>query len=333
VAEPLSPNLSDVRQETVAGGCIQYSDYSLDDSDPFAGGVAYVEGEFVPAADARISMFDAGVGHSDLTYTVASVWHGNIFRLSDHLDRLFDGAAKMRIESPMTKDEIAAILKQCVAKSGLRESYVCVILSRGFGARRGEKDLRKLTSQIYAYAIPYLWVFPPSEQIYGISAVVARDTKRAPANTIDPSIKNFQWGDLVKASFEASDRGARTAILLDSDGFVAEGPGFNVLVIKDGVLHTPHRNALPGITRKTVLEIAEQMGLPTRVGDVSTDLLYGADEIIAATTAGGVTPVTSLDGKPIGNGETGPWTAKLRDEFWTLMDRPSNLIEPIAYGS
>jgi branched-chain amino acid aminotransferase len=333
VAELLSPNLSDVRQETVAGGCIQYSDYSLDDGDPFAGGVAYVEGEFVPAADARISMFDAGVGHSDLTYTVASVWHGNIFRLSDHLDRLFDGAAKMRIESPMTKDEIAAMLKECVAKSGLRESYVCVILSRGFGARRGEKDLSKLTSQIYAYAVPYLWVFPPSEQIYGISAVVARDTKRAPANTIDPSVKNFQWGDLVKASFEASDRGARTAFLLDSDGFVAEGPGFNVLVIKDGVLHTPHRNALPGITRKTVLELAEQMGLPTRVGDVSTEMLYGADEIIASTTAGGVTPVTSLDGKPIGNGETGPWTAKLRDEFWALMDRPSDLIEPITYAS
>ena len=89
----------------------------------------------------------------------------------------------------------------------------------------------------------------------------------------------------MKASFEASDRGARTAILLDSDGFVAEGPGFNVLVVKDGALHTPQRNALPGITRKTVLEIAERMGLPTRIGDVSTDMLYGADEIIAATTA------------------------------------------------
>ena len=153
----------------------------------------------------------------------------------------------------MPKAEIAAHLEDLPLPSRVpREShYGASSFRRVFRARRGEKiAASKLTSQIYAYAIPYLWVFGPSEQIYGISAVVARDTKRAPANTIDPSVKNFQWGDLVKASFEASDRGARTAILLDSDGFVAEGPGFNVLVVKDGVLHTPQRNALPGITRR-----------------------------------------------------------------------------------
>lgn len=332
MGEPLSPTLSDIRQETIPGACIQYSDYTLEADNAFSGGCAFVEGEFVPASEARISLFDSGFGHSDLTYTVAAVWHGNIFRLDDHLDRLLDGAAKMRMPSPMSKAELAAMLKECVSRSGLRESYVCVILSRGFGARRGEKDLNRLNSQVYAYAIPYLWVFPPDQQITGISAVVARETKRSASNSVDPTIKNFQWGDLVKASFEAGDRAATTAILLDSDGFVAEGPGFNVLVVKEGEIHTPGRNALPGITRKSVLELADAMGLRTHVGDVSAELLRSADEIMAATTAGGVTPITALDGVPIGDGHVGPWTAKIRDEYWALMDRPSPLVEPIAYN-
>ena len=176
-------------------------------------------------------------------------------------------------------------------------------------------------------------MFPPSEQIYGISAVVARDTKRAPANTIDPSIKNFQWGDLVKASFEASDRGARTAILLDSDGFVARGQGSTCSSSRTGSFTPRSEMRCPASPARRCWKSPNRWACPPGSGDVSTDMLYGADEIIAATTAGGVTPVTSLDGKPIGNGETGPWTTKLRDEFWALMDRPSDLIEPIAYAS
>lgn len=331
MGEPLSPTLGDIFQDTVPGAAIQYSSYELNDSDPFAGGCAYVEGEYVPVADARISMFDAGVGHSDITYTVASVWHGNVFRLGEHIDRLLDGARQMRITSPMTREELIEVAKECIARSGLRESFLCVMISRGLAARRGEKDLAKLTPQVYAYAIPYLWVFPPELQINGITAVVARNTRRASAGSIDPGVKNFQWGDLVKASFEAGDRGANTAFLLDNDGFLAEGPGFNVIVIKDGKLVTPSRNALPGITRKSALEIAESFGIETNVSDVSTELLYSADEVFAATTAGGITPVIELDGVAIGDGTVGPLTAKIRDRFWALMDEPSELIEAISY--
>lgn len=330
MSAPLNQHISNVREATVEGSCIQYSTYDLSDS-PFAGGCAYVEGKFVPASEARISLFDAGVGHSDLTYSVASVWHGNIFRLDDYLDRLFEGAKKLRIESPMTKKAMGDMLKECVAKSELREAYACVILTRGYGPRPGEKDLNALTSQVYAYSIPYLWVFTPYEQMFGISAIVARDTKRSSRNTIDPSVKNYQWGDLVKANIEAGDRGVRTAVLLDSDGFVAEGPGFNVVVIKDGVVSSPSRNVLPGITRKSVLELAAKMGLETRLGDVTTEELFDADEVFAATTAGGLTPVLSIDDRPIGDGQVGALTAKLRDDYWALMDGPNEFVEAIRY--
>jgi branched-chain amino acid aminotransferase len=320
-----------IREDTPAGSVIQYSDYELDTSSALAGGVAWIEGEYVPASDARISIFDTGFGHSDLTYTVAHVWHGNVFRLGDHLDRLLGGARKLRLESPLSKDELADIAKRCVALSQLRESYLNLTLTRGYGKRKGEKDLGKLTSQVYVYAIPYLWAFPPHEQIFGTTAIVPRHVRRAGRNTVDPTIKNYQWGDLTAASFEAKDRGARTAILLDADGCVAEGPGFNVVLVKDGRLASPSRNALPGITRRTVFEIAESMGVEAVLRDVTSQELYDADELIAVTTAGGVTPITSLDGEALGDARPGPLTVALRDRFWALMDEPSALIETIEY--
>ena len=125
-----------IREETPPGSVIQYSDYELDTSSRFAGGVAWIEGDYVPASEARISIFDTGFGHSDLTYTVAHVWHGNIFRLSDHVDRLLGGARKLRLESPLSKAELEEIAKRCVSLSQLRESYVNLTITRGFGGAR-----------------------------------------------------------------------------------------------------------------------------------------------------------------------------------------------------
>ena len=320
-----------IREDTPPGSVIQYSDYELDTSSPYAGGVAWIEGEYLPAEDARISIFDTGFGHSDLTYTVAHVWHGNIFRLGDHLDRLLDGARKLRLDAGMTKEELADITKRCVSMSQLRESFVNLTVTRGYGKKKGEKDLSKLTHQVYIYAIPYLWAFPPSEQIFGTTAIVPRHVRRAGRNTVDPTIKNYQWGDLTAASFEAKDRGARTAILMDSDNCVAEGPGFNVVLVKDGRLASPSRNALPGITRRTVFEIADSLGIEATLRDVTSREFYEADELIAVTTAGGVTPITSLDHERLGDGGPGPITVALRDRFWSLMDEPSELVEVIEY--
>jgi branched-chain amino acid aminotransferase len=320
-----------IREETPPGSVIQYSDYELDTSSPFAGGVAWIEGEYMPAGEAKISIFDTGFGHSDLTYTVAHVWHGNIFRLGDHLDRLLDGASKLRLDVGMSCDELADITRKCVSMSQLRESFVNLTVTRGYGKRKGEKDLSKLTHQVYVYAIPYLWAFPPAEQIFGTTAIVPRHVRRAGRNTVDPTIKNYQWGDLTAASFEAKDRGARTAILLDSDSCVAEGPGFNVVVVKDGKLASPSRNALPGITRKTVFELADAMGVEATLRYVTSHELYEADELMAVTTAGGVTPINTLDEEKIGRGEPGPVTVAIRDRFWALMDEPGPLIEAIDY--
>lgn len=325
----LDPDLA--REDTPRGSVISYSDYELDTTSPFCGGTAWIENEFVPASEARISIFDTGFGHSDLTYTVVQVWHGNIFRLEDHLDRLLEGARKLRLDVGHSKSELAEVVLRCVAMSQLRESFVNVTITRGFGRRPGEKDLRKLTAQTYVYAIPYRWVFTPEEQIFGASAIVPLHVRRAGRNTVDPTIKNYQWGDLTAASFEAKDRGARTAILLDSDNCVAEGPGFNVILVKDGELISPSRNALPGITRKTVFEIAESMGIRASLQDIPSHQLYEADELMAVTTAGGVTPIVSLDGVAPNGGKPGRLTTAIRDRYWALMDEPSQLIQAVRY--
>lgn len=130
--------------------------------------------------------------------------------------------------------------------------------------------------------------------------------------TDDPTITNYHWGDLTAARFEAKDRGARTAILLDSDGCVAEGPGFNVIVVKDGSWRHPLADALPGITRRTVFEIAAAMNVEAEPRDVTGQELCAADELIAVTTAGGVTPIVSLDREPVGDGTPGSLTVALR---------------------
>ena len=189
--------------------------------------------------------------------------------------------------------------------SQLRESFVNLTVTRGYGKKKGEKDLSKLTHQVYIYAIPYLWAFPPAEQIFGTTAIVPRHVRRAGRNTVDPTIKNYQWGDLTAASFEAKDRGARTAILLDSDNCVAEGPGFNV-VRRQG------RQAGVAVAKRVArhhpqdrLRARRPMGIEATLRDVTSHELYDADELMAVTTAGGVTPINSLDGEPIGNGEPG----------------------------
>lgn len=323
--------LEDVQTETVPGAAIQYSEYEFTAGNRFAGGVAWVEGEYHPVREARISLLDMGFIHSDVTYTVAHVWHGKFFRLSDHIDRFLAGAERMRLSVPKTKAQIMEIMKTCVAKSELRESFVNVCVTRGYGKDPGKKEFLELEPQLYVYAVPYLWVFDALKQINGVSAIVAHSVRRSSANVMDPWIKNYQWGDLTRASFEAKDRGADTAFLLDTDGYVAEGPGFNVLLVKDNEIYTASRNVLPGITRRSALEIAESFGLKTHLQDVPLQMLYEADEVFTTTTAGGVTPVVTLDGKPVGSGKPGAWTSKIRDRYWELIDEQSDLLDPIAY--
>ncbi len=288
---------------------------------PFVQGIAYTGGKIVPLVEATIPMLDQGFLHSDLTYDVPAIWDGRFFRLDDHLDRLWRSLEKIRINSPLSKDEIKATLVDMAVRSGIRDAYVMIIVTRGLRFVRElavAGELGTAVGNVYLYVMPYVWVMPLDVQKTGGSAVVTRTVRRIPPGAIDPTVKNFQWGDFIKGLFEAADRNSRYPFLPDGDGNLTEGSGFNIVVVQDGRLRTPARGVLEGITRRTVLEIAEANGWPAAIEDVPVDDLYRAQEIFMATTAGGIMPITELDGRPVGDGTVGPITQKVWADYWAL---------------
>lgn len=297
---------------------------------PFADGAAYVDGEFTPVAEARIPLLDTGFLRSDTTYDVAHVWKGRFFRLDDHLDRFLAGAAKLRFELPLGKAEIAAMLHRLVALSGLTEAYVNVTASRGT-LPKGTRSPLGCRNRIYAFAVPFSWIARPEEHDRGISMIVAAP-ERIPMGSFDQTIKNFMWGDFTASMIEADDRKARVSMLLDRDGNVTEGPGFNVFAVKGGRLMTPDTGVLHGITRRTAIELAQGLNIETRVAPVGLDLLRSADEIFITSTAGGIIPVTVLDTAQVGDGNPGPVTMRLRELYWQAHQDPRYAV-PVDYDS
>ncbi|KAJ0330331.1 hypothetical protein COL5a_003393 [Colletotrichum fioriniae] len=284
----------------------------------FARGIAWVQGQLVPLHEARIPLLDQGFMHSDLTYDVPSVWDGRFFRLDDHLDRLEVSCQKMRLKIPMPRDEVKRTLIDMVAKSGIRDAFVELIVTRGLTGVRGSRPEELLNNSLYMFVQPYVWVMEPSIQYDGGSSIVARSVRRVPPGAIDPTIKNLQWGDLVRGLFEAHDRGATYPFLTDGDANLTEGSGFNVIIVKDNTLYTPDRGVLQGITRKSVIDAAKRLGYVIRVETVPIEAVYSADEILMSTTAGGIMPITTLDGKPVNDGKVGDITRAIWDEYWAM---------------
>jgi branched-chain amino acid aminotransferase len=282
---------------------------------PFAAGAAYIDGHYMPIAQAAIPITDWGYRRSDVTYDVVGVWEGNFFRLDDHIHRFRASMRKFRFEPREGDEEIKAILNRCVALSGLKNAYVAMDCLRGRPAPGMPYHPAHARNYIAAFAIPWVWVMSLEIQKRGGHLIIA-ETLRIPAESVDPTAKNFHWADLTRGQFEALDRGADFALLLDSDGNVTEGPGFNVFMVTDGVVVTPDAGVLEGITRKSVIEICADLGIPARVGKVSANEAREADEIFLATTAGGVMPASRIDGRIMGNDRPGPISTKIKDAFW-----------------
>lgn len=286
---------------------------------PLAEGVAWIEGALVPLKEARIPLRDEGFMHSDLTYDVPSVWDGRFFRLDDHLDRLEASCAKMRLRLPIPRAQVKAALVDMVARSGIRDAFVELIVTRGLKGVRGARPEDLLRNNLYMFIEPFIWVMKPEEQVRGGGhAIVARTVRRCPPGAFDPTIKNLQWGDMTRGLFEAHDRGATYAFLTDGDTNLTEGTGFNIVVVKDGVLFTPDRGCLEGITRKSVVDASRSLGYEVRIENVPVKAAYQADEIFMSTTAGGIMPITILDGEPVKDGMLGPVTKAVWDRYWAM---------------
>lgn len=283
--------------------------------DTFPEGFAFIDGTYMPLEQAAIPITDWGYRRSDATYDVVGVWDGAFFRLDDHIARFRRSMNALRLHPAETDDQIKEILTNCVRRSGLRNAYVAMDCLRGKPKPGLPRHPANCRNYLAAFAIPWVWVMAEEMQARGAHLIVA-EAVRIPAASLDPTVKNFHWADLTRGSFEAADRGADSCVLLDTEGFVTEGPGFNVFAVIDGAVVTPDRGALEGMTRQSVIELCDEIGLRCSVRPLSAAELRGADEIFLATTAGGVMPASRIDGRMMCNDRPGLISSQLRERFW-----------------
>ncbi|MBT6511700.1 MAG: aminotransferase class IV [Alphaproteobacteria bacterium] len=306
-----------------------FADHDID----WTKGAAWCDGDFVPAKEAKLSVFDWGFTRSDVTYDVVHVWKGSFFRLDDHLDRFLNSVEGLRMELPVDRDGLAGILNGCVARSGLQDSYVAMVCTRGIPDPSWPKRLPsnfKGQNNLICYAIPFVWIMKPEIQETGGRMIIAEAPRIAPAS-VDPTIKNYHWGDFTNALFEVEDNDADHAVLMGPDGFVSECPGSNIFAVLDGVVTSPGHGALEGITRKAVHELCDLMDLPNENRDITRDELLDADEIFMASTAGGVMPIRQINERMLSNGAPGPISRRIHSQYWAKHDEGWKAT-PVSYG-
>lgn len=284
-------------------------------------GAAYIDGGYCPIDEAKISVLDWGLTRSDCTYDVVHVWEGRFFRLETHVDRFLRGLDRLHLELPHDRDGLKAILQECVRRSGLREAYVSMTCTRG-RPPAGNRDPRACVNNFYCFAIPFVWITTPEQQRTGVPLYIS-DIPRIAPESVDPTVKNYHWMDMEMALWEAFEQGSQLVVLRDGAGNISEGPGYNVFALHDGRWLTPGRGTLEGVTRGTVIELCGELGVAVEVGDLTAEVLRSADEVIATSTAGGIMPVTTVDGELVGEGQPGVESMRLHALYWAKHADPT----------
>ena len=293
-------------------------------------GAAWMNGKVLPISQATIPVNDWGLVHSDITYDVVPVIDGAFFRFDEYLARFLSSMENLHLDPGMTKLDIQVALHQMVGKANLRDSYVAMVCSRGRPKISGSRDPRDCENHFFAWCVPYVHIIKPEVVEQGATAWIAQNAYRIPENSVNPRVKNYHWGDFTQGIFEAKDKNYETVILLDYDGNVTEGPGFNVFAVKDKVLITPDRGVLAGVSRKTVLEMADYLGINTSVRSLSVEELLDADEVFLSSSGGGVIPIIRVNETIFGNGASGPISVRLNETYWkwTTLEK---YRDPIDY--
>jgi len=292
-------------------------------------GAAYINGRYMAVGEAMIPVTEWGYRRSDVTYDVVSVWDGAFFRLDQHMKRFRASMEYFRLVPRESDADIRAMLHELVRRAGLREAYVAMDCLRGSAPTNLRRHPANAQPYLLAYCVPYVWLVPQEIREQGMHLIVASNP-RIPEQCVNPRAKNFHWADLTRGQFEAHDRGADFCVLLDEHGYVTEGPGFNIFVVTDERIATPDTGVLEGITRRSVIELCDDLGLPCEVRTVPLAELRNADEIFISSTAGGVIGVTRLDDRILSNDRPGPVTAKLGESYWRFRHE-GWCNEPIDY--
>ncbi len=301
----------------------------MDNAPDFSRGCAWQRGQYLPVDQASIPITDWGFLRSDATYDVVTVWQGAFFRLDAHLDRFFESCRRFRLDPGRPREEVAEILAGCVRRAGLRESYVEMIVTRG-QPPWGSRDPRQAVNQFHAFAVPYVWIANEEQRRRGLHVVVS-DVQRIPPSSVDPRAKNYHWNDLTMGLLGALDAGGDTVLLTDAAGQVVEGPGFNVFAVVDGGLVTPAEGVLEGITRRTVIEIAQSLGIAGGAAALAGARNCGARRrLSSAARAAACCRSPGWTASALGSGQVGPVTQRLLQAYWDLHQDP-RYSTPVEY--
>jgi len=277
----------------------------------------YLNGKYVPEEEARISVFDHGFLYGDGVFEGIRAYRGRVFKLKEHLQRLYASAKAIALKIPLSREEMKEKVLETLRKNRLKDAYIRLVVSRG----KGDLGLDPLKCPhpeviIIAHRIS---IYP--EELYqkGMEVVIVSVRRNIPS-ALDPSIKSLNYLNNILAKIEANFKGVPEAIMLNNDGYVAECTGDNIFIVKDGTLITPPVwvGILRGITRDVVIHLAQEEKIPVREEVFTPAELYASDECFLTGTAAEIVPVTRVDGRVIGKGEIGEITKKLVGKFRQL---------------
>ncbi|HZL46713.1 MAG TPA: branched-chain-amino-acid transaminase [Opitutaceae bacterium] len=274
----------------------------------------YLDGQFVDAAEAKISVFDHGLLYGDGIFEGIRLYEGNVFRLDQHLERLWWSAKAILLTIPISRREMAEAVCESCRQNGLRDGYIRLVVTRGVGDLGLAPWLCPKPS-VFIIA-DKIALYPPEYYASGLSIVTVPTRRLGPA-ALPPMVKSLNYLNNILAKIEARQAGALEAIMLNDAGFVAECTGDNVFMVHQGRLLTPaaQQGALKGITRETIFSVAQALSLPVEEHDLTRYDLWNADECFLTGTGAEVIPVVKLDGREIGDGKPGPVTKRVLTEF------------------
>jgi branched-chain amino acid aminotransferase len=287
--------------------------------------IIYLDGAYLPREEAKVSVFDHGLLYGDGVFEGIRAYNGRIFRLDEHLDRLYDSARTIDLAIPITKAEMTEAICETLRRNNLRDAYIRPIVTRGIGDLG--LDPRKCpVPTVIVIAVEWGAMYGDLYE-KGLTGVTV-SIRRNPAEALPPNVKSLNYLNNILAKIEANCKGGDEAIFFDTNGYLSEGSGDNIYVVKNGVIVTPPTlNNLRGVTRLVVLECAAALGITVLERNMGYFDLYTADEVFVTGTAAEVAPIVTIDGRTIGTGRPGPVTRQLVSAFKTATEQSGTPID------
>lgn len=279
----------------------------------------YLNGEFVTKENAKVSVYDHGFLYGDGIFEGIRLYNGNIFKLREHLDRLYDSAKSIMLEIPLSYEEMQEAVAETLRKNKLKNGYIRLVVSRGPGDLG--LDPRRSPQAWVIIIAEQLAIYPEEAYVNGLKTISVSPRRNLP-DALNPKIKSLNYLNNILVKIQSNLAGVGEAIMLNSQGYVAEGSSDNIFIVKRGVVFTPpcYCGALEGITRLAIIELCAKHGIPLKEEPFTLHDVYVADEVFFTGTAAEVIAVREVDGRTIGSGKAGPVTTRLLKEFRSIVE-------------